>query len=115
MANGDVIMLDVHRTAYKLLDAQSADSNGVWVEIPAWFNIRTYWADAAEASAALQIMVSNAETKPADGDDGVVSTTLSASTLGAALVEGFRWVKCKKTAGGTPAPSTVIVECARNQ
>ncbi len=119
MANGDIIMLDQHRLAIKLLDAQSTTHTGVWVEIPAWFNIRSFWMDALEATgSALSIMVSNAATKPADGTDGAVETFTAFASPGPSAgtaIDAYRWVKAKKTQGAVPAPTTVIVECARNE
>lgn len=120
MANGDFSVngLDQHRYSILLLDAQSASDNGVWVEIPTWFNVRSFWCDiTAEVSGSptIQIMVSNAVTKPTNATDGVVARTLTPAAPAGVGVEGYRWVKAKKTAGGTPAAVTCVVEAARNE
>jgi hypothetical protein len=116
MANGDFIMFDIDRRSIKLLDAQSASHTGVWVEVPTHYNVRSFWATTLEegaSDATVDIMVSNAETKPADNTDGVISQTLNITTQAATKIEGYRWVKAKKTAGTTPVATTVILEAAR--
>lgn len=120
MANGDYSVngLDQHRTSIILLDAQSAASDGVWVEIPAWFNVRSYWCDiTAEGSGSpkVDIMVSNAQTKPSNATDGAIVRSLTVATNVGGATEAYRWVKAKKTVGGTPAATTCIVEAARNE
>jgi len=114
MANGDFILMDVGRWSIKLLDAQVASHTGVWVEIPPKFSIRSFWTDltAETSTATIDIMVSNAVAKPADATDGPVARTLTGTATGAAGtgVEAYRWVKAKKTAGGTPAASSCVVE-----
>jgi hypothetical protein len=116
MANGDIIQLDTNRFAVKLLDAQSATSSGVWVEVPARYNIRSFHSTALEegaADATVDIMVSNAATKPTDVTDDVITQTLNTTTQGATKTEAYRWVKAKKTAGTAPVATTVILEAAR--
>lgn len=118
MANGDILAWDQHRIAYKLLDGQSASDNGKWVEIPSWFNIRSFWTNITtevSGSPKVDIMVSNATTKPTDNTDDAVARSLTAATNVGSANEAYRWVKAKKTAGGTPAATDCIVECARNE
>jgi hypothetical protein len=121
MANGDFALngLDPHRWAIKLLDGQSASHTGVWVEVPAWFNIRSFWTNiTAETSGSptIEIMISNASTKPADATDGALAfAALTPALPAATAVMAYRWVKAKKTAGGTPVATDVIMEAARNE
>lgn len=116
MANGDIIMWDVDRRAWKLLDAQSASDTGAWVEVTAGFNIRSFISSTLEegaSDATVDIHVSNDVTKPADATAGVVTQTLNTTTQGATKIEAYRWVKAVKTAGTTPVATTVILEAAR--
>lgn len=120
MANGDFSLngLDPHRWSVKLLDAQVASHTGVWVEIPAWFNIRSFWTDiTAEAGGTpkVDIMVSNAATKPSDATDDAIARSLTPASNTGTATESYRWVKAKKTQGSTPAATTCIVEAARNE
>lgn len=116
MANGDIIIMDQHRYAWKLLDAQSTSASSPWVECPAWFNIRSFWCDALETGATCDIMVSNALTQPASATDGPTAITqMTPTVLGGTTVHSYRWIKAKKVQGGTPAATTCIVECARNE
>jgi len=116
MANGDIILMDYNRHAWKLLDAQSATADGQWVEVPATFNIRSFIATTLEegaSDATVDICVSNDVTIPANNTHGVTTQTLNTTTQGATKIEAYRWVKAKKTAGTTPVATTVILEAAR--
>lgn len=116
MANGDILALDLQRRAWKLLDAQSASSDGVWVEVPPHFNVRSFHATTLEegaSDATVDICVSNAATIPANNTHGATSQTLNTTTQIATKIEAFRWVKAKKTAGTTPVATTVILEAAK--
>jgi hypothetical protein len=100
-----------------LLDGQVASHTGVWVEIPAWMNVRSFWTDLTTETSGtpkVDIMVSNAATKPSDAtDDAVVRSLTPAANTGAGI-ESYRWVKAKKTAGGTPVATMCIVEASRS-
>lgn len=117
MANGDIKMLDKDRFSVVLLDAQTASSNGIWVEVPPKYSVRSYHSTSLEegaSDATVDIMVSNAATKPADATDGEISKTLITSTQAWVVVDTFRWVKAKKTAGTTPIATTVILEAGKS-
>ena len=117
MANGDLIFLGYDRYAAKLLDAQVASDNGKWIEVPPQYSVRSYHASNLEegaADATIDIMVSNALTKPTDVTDGIITATLSSIAQATTVIEAYRWVKAKKTAGTTPAGTTVIIESGRN-
>jgi hypothetical protein len=103
---------------FKLLDAQSATSNGVWVEVPDGFVFRSFESTTLEegaSDATVDIMVSNDVAKPLDATDGPVTVALDnvGPTLAGAKTESYRWVKAKKTAGTTPVATTVIMVAQR--
>lgn len=110
MANGDILVLDRYKVSYLLTDAQSLTDNGVWVERPGGYSVVSVHSDAVETGGTIDIHGSNAVTKPSNATSGVVVATLSPSLLAAgALATVYRWYKAKKTQGGTPAPSTIVV------
>lgn len=115
MANGDVLELDYHRMRVKLLDGEiNTTTTQDWVEIPARYNMRSFWADVLEegaTDAVVDIMVSNKETKPTADDD--VSVQLTVTAKSATQEESYRWVRAKKTQGTTPAATDVIMEASR--
>lgn len=87
-----------------------------WVEIPAGMVFRTFWSSDLEegaTDAVIDIMVSNAETKPAYETDGYILSSFTAPSVGTSDTDSFRWVKVKKTSGTTPIPTTVILEAGR--
>lgn len=113
--NGDITFLDLRQFRAKLLDGQSASANGVWVEVSPGLTNRSAESTSLEegaTDATIDIMVSNAEAKPADGTDGPIQATMTvASSLMATWVGGHRWVKAKKTQGTTPVATTVTLVC----
>lgn len=116
MADGDLISIDQHRWAVKLLDTHNAASAGPWVEIPAWYNIRSFWCDVP-GTDSIAIQVSNAETLPSAATAGPAIATLT-GTAGTTTWQAtcnctFRWLRAVKT--GTAATTTCIVEAARNE
>ena len=117
MANGDIQVIDVQRFSVILLDGQVASDNGQWVETPPKYSLRSLWTDlTAEGSGSpvVAICVSNAKTIPANNTDGVVLVSLTPSALISTAIDSYRWMKAKKTAGGTPVATTCILEAARN-
>ena len=117
MANGDFITIDYDQIRVKLLDAQVAADNGVWVEIPGGYTVKTYWASNLEegaADATVDIMVSNAETKPADATDGTIDLAMTTSTMAGTKQNTYRWIKAKKATGTTPAATTIILIAGRS-
>jgi hypothetical protein len=120
MANGDFCVngMDQHRWAIKLLDGQVNDGSGPWCEVPAWFNIRSFWTDlTAEGGGTpkIDIMVCNAATQPASATDDAIARTLNVATPVGTGTEAYRWVKAKKTKGTTGAATMCILEAARNE
>ena len=114
MANGDYIQNTSRTLEIKFLDAISTTALGVGV----WRSVRelaqmTFHASALETGAVAQVMVSNAETLPANSTDGPVAALLEPTNLVASLNGGYRWAKVKKTEGGVPAATTVIMEANR--
>jgi hypothetical protein len=109
MANGTYIdnYSEVERILF--LDAQSTSASSPWMEVIECKK-RAFVADALETSAKVEIMVSNATTRPTTATDGAIVATLTPSLLSVAADDSYRWWKCKKTEGGTPAASTVIME-----
>ena len=116
MANGRVIFWGADEIRVALLDAQSASSDGQWVEVPEGFVFRSFdvtlpsgGLEEGASDATVEIMVSNAEDQPTNATDGRVTQTLNTTTEAASKTEAYRWVKAKKTAGTTPVATTVIM------
>lgn len=108
-ANGSVIRSMGSIFDVKLLDAQSASHSGVWVDLSDCKE-KTLHANQIESGGKAEIMARNDQTKPTDATDGVVLITLDNTTL-AGLDNGrWHWIKAKKTAGGTPVATTLIME-----
>jgi hypothetical protein len=108
VANGDKITAGAYLLTAKLLDAQSASHSGVWIDVMNHPD-KSFHADAIETGGTVEIMVRNDEFMPLGATNGPVALTLTPTVLLANDPIPFRWVKAKKTAGGTPAPSTVIM------
>jgi hypothetical protein len=118
MANGDFVNFDSHRFAVKLLDGQVASDDGVWVEVPPQWSVRSFWCDiTAEASGTpkCDIYVSNALTKPANSTNGVLLVSLTPAAPYSTQIVAYRWTKAKKTAGGTPAAVNCVLEAGSNE
>lgn len=118
MANGDIVgsAFDRDGIKFKLLDAQTASSSGVWVEIPRGFDNKTFESTTLEegvTDATIDIMVSSLAAKPTDATDGITLATLTTTVLGASDSSAWTWVKAKKTAGTTAIATTVTVQCRR--
>lgn len=94
---------------FKLLDAQSATSSGVWVSIS---NVRSasYCFSGLEAGGSITLQVLNDVSIPANDTDGFTIATISPAGNACATLSGFpaRWIKAEKSAGGTPTASTVL-------
>ena len=112
MADGDMLMIDQHRWAVKLLDAHNTASAGPWVEVPAWYNIRSVHCNTV-GTDTVNIEVSNAISQPSSTTSGVVTMALTGTTGAKTNVESFRWIRAVKT--GTAQTTTCILEAARNE
>lgn len=112
MANGDILLLDVEAFRVKFLDAEVNTGTGVWVETRQYLE-KTFHAGAIETGGQVEIMARNDETKPTDATDGPVLLTLTPAVLAGVDSNPWRWIKAKKTEGGTPAATTVIMEAKR--
>ncbi len=120
MPNGDVVGSNFDREGikFKLLDAQSATSNGVWVEVPRGFDNKTFESTSLEegaTDATVAVMVSSLAAKPSDATDGITLATLTTVVLGATDSAAWTWIKAKKTAGTTPIATTVTAQCRRRR
>ena len=116
-ANGDVIEVrsisgggtTLH---VKLLDAQSAAGNGVWIDVRDWPGRGSIEVSAIEAAGVVQLMASSAATKPTDATDGTKIGS-DITTAGFTAVDlTCRWIKAKKSAAdATPGNrlATVVV------
>jgi hypothetical protein len=114
MANGDIITNIRNCFEVNLLDAQSATSNGAWVEVPAHLNQWAVYSSSLEegaTDAVIDIHVMNAPTKPSDATAGSVWKQLVLATTNYSAQGGFRYVKGVKTAGTTPVATTVTLRC----
>ena len=115
MADGDFISIDQHRWAVKLLDGVTTTTTGPWVEIPAWYNIRSFWSSAFTGTDTVDIQISNSEANPTSAVAGPIARTLTASTLAASATEAYRWVRAIRNGNAVTTAVTLIVECARNE
>ena len=109
MANGTYLSNFGTTESILFLDAQAASASSPWMEVIECRK-RTFIADALEVGAQVDIMVSNATSRPATATDGAIVNTLIPATLALPVDDAYRWFKCKKTAGGAPAATTVIME-----
>lgn len=114
MSNGDCTQLDRSRVRFTLLDAQDTTSDGVWIEVPGGYPRRTVHTSALESGASVDIMGSNANTKPANNVAGSIIATLTPNQLAANIDSSFRFIRASKTEGGSPAVSTVNLVCDRS-
>jgi len=108
-ANGDQLFSMRNQLRVLFLDAQSTSDSGVWFEVRGSLH-KAFSVDALETGAIAEIMCLNAKTKPANANDGPVAVTLTPAVLAGVVNQSFRYCKAKKTQGGTPAPSTLIME-----
>lgn len=108
-ANGDILFSQRSSLRILFLDAQSTSDSGVWLEVRGSLN-KTFTADALETGATVEIMCVNAKTKPLNATDGPILFTLTPTVLAGRDGSMFRYCKAKKTQGGTPAPSSIIME-----
>ena len=111
MANGDIISVGADELIVKMFDAQSASASSPWIHVKDYPE-KNFHADAIETGGQIEIMVRNDENQPLAATDGVIAQTVVPAAL-AADVTGYIWAKAKKTAGGTPAPSTLIMMARR--
>ena len=114
MANGDILALDYLHIRILLLDGQTTTASSPWVEVPARYNIRSFWSDDLEegaTDATVDIEVSNENTQPSGAGD--VSVQLTNTAKSATQDEAYRWVRATKTQGTTPGATTVILEAGR--
>ena len=114
MANGDILALDHLHIRVMFLDGQTTTASSPWIEIPARYNIRSFWADTLEegaTDATIDIEISNKNTIPSGTGD--VSVQLTNTAKSATQDEAYRWVRATKTQGTTPAATTVILEAGR--
>ena len=111
-ANGDFLSFNNdHRTiSYKMLDAQSVTASSPWVDLRG-LALKSVDCDAIETGGKVEIMVKNDTAQPASGTDGSIAFTLQ-PLIPLTGTDGMphRWYKLKKTQGGTPAPTTCILE-----
>jgi len=114
MSNGDVYGKPFRgQTGYKLLDQQILSGNGKWVDAS---NIKTasVYVDAIETGGKVELMGSLADDAPGDSVDGFVLLTInSANTNIAKIVSALsvvvRWIKAKKTDGGSGQVATTAL------
>lgn len=108
-ANGDVLLSSGSDLRIKYLDAQSASDDGVYVELHQVLH-KTFHVDAIETGGTIEIKCRDDATKPANSLTGPILFTLTPTVLAGVDKNSWRWCKAEKTAGGTPAPSTLIME-----
>ena len=120
MASGDFVMMDQHGWIVKLYDVGATTAgNGPWVEVPVWFNVRSFFCDPTDntntiGADSVSIEAGNFATAPTASTSGlVVKTGLTGTTLGGTNVETYRWVRAVKT--GTAKTVVVILTAARNE
>lgn len=107
MPNGDVLEVGAFIKRVKMLDKQDVSGFSPWLDVLPFPNM-AFHADQMEAGASVEIMVSNAELKPENSVDGVVTRELNQSALATSPKDPYNWVKVKKIQGTTPISTTVI-------
>jgi len=116
MANGKEISVGSDQVSFKLLDAQVQSSSGTWVEAPRGLNNKAFDATSLEEGAddaVVEVMVSGADIKPRDSEDGHLMADLTTVVPAATDSAPWRYVKAKKIAGTTPIATTVVVTFAK--
>jgi hypothetical protein len=94
MASGELTLLDRHGVRYKLLDVETAISNGVWVEIPPGYVNHTVHVKGI-TNATVKINVSNDETKPTNAAHEIEKDSLTADAVVVLQNEAIRWIKAR--------------------
>ena len=112
MANNTLINSDSNFLRILFLDAQSASASSDYFETTRMEKC-TIHASALEVGSTLAVQGRNDISQPPNTLAGPVLFTLTSAVLLGVDNSRPRWIRVVKTAGATPAPTTVIAECTR--
>ena len=85
----------VHWTKWKLLDAQAANTDGVWVDTDGFYPFSLQISGITSASVIL--CGSNAEVRPANTDHGTPLHSTLTGDLFLGINMPVSWIKCRVT------------------
>lgn len=85
--------------ASRTLYTGAATGNGTWVDCGQWNFPYSLTFLGTFGTDSFQIMVSNADPKPADATDGISFGAAVTAQGKVAVTESYKWIKVKKTAG----------------
>jgi hypothetical protein len=105
MATGDVISANRFTKVVKLLDAETATSNGAWIDCE-HYNLARVMVTLGGGTMSITVQTSNDDPKPAAATAGFGEATALTASGKVDIVGLGRWIKASGTI--TTGPVTAI-------